>query len=400
MSVRTAVARRDEVAVEQARQRPKTLPELAKEAVDNQSAMLDAILPSHVDRRRFSAMTLQALKDTPKLLECFATKEGCASFVLSVGQAAVVGLEPNTPTEECWILPRRNRYKDDSGQWVWRQEAELSLGYRGLLKLARRTGNVRAVLAQVVREGDEFEYGHGLDGDYLVHKPLKGGSEDRRLLYAYCVVRFHAGDPIFEVLDEAEVNARRASSESWKRDQRNDTSHSPWSQTHRIPRMWRKSAIRAIWPYLDFSIEVGQVVERDEKPLAYDPDRGVIEAPSEDAVEQPALEMGDFDLPEPEPATGTGPIEATASEGPAPRMATKDQLTAVNTLLGKKCGATGDDRLTALAQDDLLGRGVSSTKEITFDEASALIEHLGSLPDYIPPAVDGPGTEPFEGAKP
>lgn len=393
MSVRNAVARRNEAAVEQANNgaRPPSLAQLAKQAVERQAEMLDAILPSHVDRRRFSAMTLQALKDTPQLMECFATREGASSFLLSVGQAAVVGLEPNTPTEECWVLPRRVKDRDTK---QWRQEAELSIGYRGLLKLARRTGNVRAVVAEVVREGDEFDYGHGLDGDYLVHKPLKGGSEDRPLQFAYCIVRFHQGDPIFEVLDEAQVNARRASSESWKRDQKNNTLYSPWSQPHRIARMWRKSAIRAIWPYLDFSIEEGQVVEREEKPLAYDPERGVIEAPSDDVVDRPALGAGNFDVPV-DLEDDVDAVEAPASEpAAAERMATKDQLKAINTLLAKKAGAQGDDRFPALL--DLLGRDVNSTKEITFDEAGPLIERLGSMPDYTPPAPDGPGTEPFE----
>ena len=54
-------------------------------------------------------------------------------------------------------------------------EAQFQLGYRGLIDLARRTGEITSVYAHEVYEGDEFEYSYGLDKD-LKHKPI--GEED------------------------------------------------------------------------------------------------------------------------------------------------------------------------------------------------------------------------------
>lgn len=361
-NVRTAVARRDEAAA-QAPAR-MSLAETAKAAIERQTSMLDAILPSHVDRRRFAAMTLQALKDTPKLLECFATQEGGESFILAVSQAAIVGLEPNTPTEECWILPRN--VKDRQTQ-QWRQEAELSIGYRGLLKLARRTGNVRYAGAEVVYENDEFDWHRGLAGDHLHHRPATG---DRGpLAFAYALVRFHAGDPVFEVLSAAQVHDRRASSESWKRDQKNSTTYSPWSQPHKVDRMWRKSAVRAVFPYLDYSVEVQALLDRDERALTFDPVAGAIDVAPEppDVGDLPALEAGDI------------PAASMPDDGPVAPPATGPQLTAVNTLLGVKHGLSGDDRFPWLT--DWADRPITSTKDLSFDEAHLLIDQLGAKPD-------------------
>lgn len=375
--VRNAVARRDEAAAQAPA--PVSLAEVAKQAIDHQTVMLDAILPAHVSRQRFSAMTLQAMKDTPQLLNCFATREGGASFILAVGQAALVGLEVNTPLEHAWIQPRR--FKDQAGNW--QQGAELSIGYRGLLVLIRRTGNVRYAGAEVVYSNDEFEWGHGLEGDFLTHRPAKGDRGD--LAYAYAVVRPHRGDPIFEVLNRDEVHARRASSESWKRDQSQGSAKSPWSQPHRVDRMWRKSAVRAIFPYLDSSVEVQRVLASDEQMARYDPERRAIDVTSDDGTSTSVS----FDVDLPEIGTGSGSV---AHDGPSQAMATDAQLRAVNTLLGAKKGARGSDRFFEL--DEILDRSITSTKELTFDEASQVIDVLGSLPDLAPPD-DGPGSEPF-----
>lgn len=107
--------------------------------------------------------------------------------------------------------------------------------------------------------------------------------------------------------------------------------------------------------------------------------------------------------PAPVEAAATTPPPAAAEE-PAPaeqkapatgrgRGATQSQLTAVNTLLGTKLDAKGDARFPVLA--DLIGRDVESTSELTKDEARHVIDQLSALPDYTPPANDGPGTEPM-----
>jgi hypothetical protein len=94
------------------------------------------------------------------------------------------------------------------------------------------------------------------------------------------------------------------------------------------------------------------------------------------------------------PATAAPAPDSHAQEGRPPgRPATKDQLKAVNTLLGTKYGLKGDDRFPALA--DLIGREIDSTSELTVAEAGHVIEQLGDLPDYEPPKIDGPGTEPM-----
>lgn len=271
MSVRDAVAKTESAAVEKAA--APSLAQVAQQAIDKQAAMLDAILPAGVDRRRFAQMTIQAVRQAPDLARCFATKQGAGSFLLAVGQAAAVGLEPNTPTQECWILPRKRRGV---------QEAELTIGYRGLIKLSRRSGEIRgAPVAEVVREGDDFDYGYGLEGPYLHWKPAAGLLRGD-LTHAFAIAWFKDGGRSQVVLDRVDVEARRAASPSFRAQ---DNSDSPWVKWPEA--MWRKSAVRALAPYLDLSAEAYAVIERDERPLHFDPDTGVIDI--DEAADVPEL---------------------------------------------------------------------------------------------------------------
>jgi recombination protein RecT len=260
-NVRNAVAKRDEAAVEAAAQ--PTVAQVVRKAIEAQSSAFRTVLPRHVDPDRFSRLTLAAVKSTPELMQCFRTEQGQTSVLLAAMQAAAVGLEPNTPTQDAWLLPRRN-----GGTW----EAQLMIGYRGLLKLARRSGTIETIYAEVVREGDRFDWSRGLDRDVLDHTPGDGTGE---LTHAYAVARYKAGGYSFMVLNRAQVEARRNMSDSFKA---RNNQYSPWVRWPEA--MWRKSAIRALIPFLDLSPDAERVVHLDEKPLQFDDEAGVIEVAS------------------------------------------------------------------------------------------------------------------------
>jgi len=259
MTVREAATEADKAALDVAAK--PTLAQVAQQTIDHQAAMLDAILPARVDRRRFAQMTIQAVRQAPDLARCFATKDGAGSFLLAVGQAAMVGLEPNTPTQECWILPRKRGSV---------QEAQLIIGYRGISKLARRSGNIKGTpVAEVVRVGDEFDYGYGDDGPWLTWKPAKDRGD---MTHAFAIAWFRDGGRAQIVLDRSQVETRRAASDSFRAQ---NNRYSPWVRWPEA--MWRKSAIRALAPFLDLSPEADAVLSRDEAAVRFDPETGVID---------------------------------------------------------------------------------------------------------------------------
>lgn len=237
---------------------------LVRQVIDRQSDSFRTVLPSVVDPDRFARLVLTAVKSTPDLMRCFETTQGQTSVLVAAMQAAAIGLEPNTATQDCWLLPRRNK-----GVW----EGELSIGYRGYLKLARRSGTIKTVFAEVVREADEFSWSRGLEADELHHRPFEGPPEQRgELTHAYAVARYTSGGYSFIVLNRADVEARRAMSDSWKSER--GRAYSPWSKWPEA--MWRKSALRALVPFMELSADVERMVASDEAQLVLDEDAGEV----------------------------------------------------------------------------------------------------------------------------
>lgn len=275
--------------VEEARQAPP-LAVLIRETIQKQTPALQQVLPKSLDPERFSRLVLTAVKATPDLVRCFDTVQGQTSVLLSAMQLATVGLEPNTATQDAWLLPRRR-----NGVW----ECQPSYGYRGLLKLARRSGQIKTVYAEVVREGDDFEYRRDLDGDVLRYTPSDEIEEGRNLTHAFAVVRYLNGGADFVVLSRAAVEAHRAMSDSWKGKGRD---FSPWTKWPE--EMWKKTALRQLAKMMPLEAEAEQATMTDERSLSLvdgsiiatyetgdDSDEPEIETPEQQAELLPAVEV-------------------------------------------------------------------------------------------------------------
>lgn len=259
MNVRNAVE-----TVEQTPAQPSpaaTVAQIVRQSVSE----FARVLPSNVDPERFGRLLVSAVKSTPDLMRCWETRQGRASVLLSAMKCAAVGLEPNTPTQEAWLLPRRNQ-----GTW----EAQLYIGYRGFLKLARRSPLVKTVVADVVRTRDHFRWSRGLESDTFEHTPAEGTDEERgELTYAYAIVRYTTGGYAYIVLNRAQVEARRAMSDSWKNPKARP--YSPWTKWPEA--MWAKSAIRALTPYMDLTPQMSEAMAMDEARFTMDDETDAIE---------------------------------------------------------------------------------------------------------------------------
>ena len=123
-------------------------------------------LPEVITPERFTRMALSALNTTPKLNECTPM-----SFLAALMNAAQLGLEPNTPLGQAFLIPYNNKGK---------MECQFQLGYKGLIDLSYRNPNMQIITAHTVYENDEFEYELGLN-PCLDHRPTLGERGEIRL---------------------------------------------------------------------------------------------------------------------------------------------------------------------------------------------------------------------------
>lgn len=153
-------------------------------------------LPSVLTPERFTRMILSALSTTPQLATCTP-----ASFLGAMMTAAQLGMEPNTPLGQAYLIPRKNHGTD---------EVQFQLGYKGMLDLAYRSGQVSSIQAETVYEADKFEYQLGLE-PMLNHVPARGNRGEATHYYA--VVRMKDGGFCFSVMsrEDAEAHAKKYS---------------------------------------------------------------------------------------------------------------------------------------------------------------------------------------------
>lgn len=236
---------------------PKTTMAVAKKqgtAVDylNSSKFKEqfaAALPKFLDTDHFIRSAITELRLNPALAEC-----SVPSVLGYFMQAAACGLEPASVLGQCYPVPFNNK---KTGQ----KEAVFVLGYRGMLSIARRSGEIASVIAEIVYEKDEFSIEYGMEPK-LIHKPFIDG-DPGAMKGAYCVVRFKGEgvEPVIKYMSKAEIDKRRARSKS--------SSYGPWVTDY--PEMAKKAVFRSIFKWLPISIEQIQATTTDGAVSRYNP---------------------------------------------------------------------------------------------------------------------------------
>lgn len=201
----------------------------------NKTAIASAI-PRHMNAERLMKVAQTAITTTPALLECYVP-----TLLGGIVQCAQMGLEPNTVLGHAYLVPFFNNKKN-------RKDAQVIIGYKGLIDLARRSGNVTSLAAHAVRKGDTFEFEYGLT-EKLRHVPAEG--ERGEITHFYAVAHMKDGGHAFEVMTKAQVEKIRAGTKGNK----------VWSD--HFEEMGRKTVIRRLAKFLPLSVELATAVHQD-----------------------------------------------------------------------------------------------------------------------------------------
>lgn len=218
--------------------------------IDRQRNLISQILPKHMDAARLTKIIATTIRMQPKLLECTPVSLLGASML-----SAQTGLEPG-PLGECYWLPFWNRKAEWTDPETGRKrtgafEVTWIMGYKGIMKLARNSGQLLSISSHVVYDKDEFSFSYGLD-EHLHHVPADG---DRgRPVKAWMLARFKDGGHYFRVMSVADIEKHRERSRA--------KDNGPWVTDWDA--MACKTTIRASAPFLPLSIEVARALNVDE----------------------------------------------------------------------------------------------------------------------------------------
>lgn len=211
----------------------------------NMMPAIQQVLPKHANPERMSRIALNVIRTNPQLLECDIN-----SLMGGVLEAAKLGLEPGM-MGQCYLLP----YNKKQGN-TWVKEAQFIIGYKGLIDLVRRSGQVVSIEARTVYENDEFDYEYGLE-DKLYHKPTLKNRGEAIAYYAVC--KLVGGGHSFLVMGIDDMNAYR---DKYAKTKKNGVIYGPWKDE--FDAMARKTVLRQLIKYLPISIEnLSNFDERD-----------------------------------------------------------------------------------------------------------------------------------------
>jgi recombination protein RecT len=223
-----------------AKQRPNTIAGLLTDPTVK--AQIALALPKHMTADRLARIALTEVRKTPALARCDQ-----ASFLGAIMQCAQLGLEPGSALGHAYLLPFENRRKSIT-------EVQFVLGYRGMIDLARRSGQILSLEARAVYASDKFHVALGLNPD-LIHEPAWEDEDRGSLRFVYAVAKLKDGGTQFDVMSRAEVERVRKGSKAGN--------SGPW--VDHFEEMAKKTVIRRLFKYLPMSIEMASAMEQDER---------------------------------------------------------------------------------------------------------------------------------------
>ena len=146
----------------------------------------------------------------------------------------------------CYLIPFNNRQAKT-------KDVQLIIGYRGMIDLARRSGQIVSITARVVYQGDTFSYQYGLNED-ISHVPCDI-AERGPITHFYAIAKLKDGGVQWEVMSKGDIDKVR--------EQHSKAKNSPWESHYE--EMGKKTVIRRLYKYLPVSIEIQSAVGLDEQ---------------------------------------------------------------------------------------------------------------------------------------
>lgn len=185
-----------EVQVAPQPQKPLTPIQLFNNSLEAyKKQVLPNLLSKHnIEPAQFVQIVVSELKKNPKLLDAF--KENPSSLFASILAGAEIGLIPSDMLGEFYLIPRRIDGK---------QTVTPLIGYKGLVSILLRSGEITKIHTECVYEGDHFEAIYGLEQN-IIHKPNFDAERSANTLkFVYAVAKLKNGDYQFQVLSKGEI---------------------------------------------------------------------------------------------------------------------------------------------------------------------------------------------------
>lgn len=150
---------------------------------------LAELLETHnITPSQFKNIVINEVKKSEQMQQAFLHNP--ASLFASILLCAELGLNPSADVGEFYFLP-------------FGKKITPILGYKGVINLMLRSGEISKLWSEIVYEGDDFEYELGLEPK-LTHIPNLEAN-NKNIKYVYAVAKLTNGELMFKVMSKKEI---------------------------------------------------------------------------------------------------------------------------------------------------------------------------------------------------
>lgn len=208
----------------------KTETPVAIKLMESNKKLINEILPKGFDVGRLVRVISSQIRQNPKLALCDPY-----SMMHAVMTCAQLGLEPSKTLGRVHLIP-------------YGREVQCIIGYQGLVELARRSGEISELYAEVVYSNDHFKYTLGLN-KHLEHTPDFTGDRGE-FKCAYAVAKYKDGGNHIVVMSREDIERIK-----------NGTKYKNAIWDSHFDEMAKKTAIRRLAKLLPLTIELERSAE-------------------------------------------------------------------------------------------------------------------------------------------
>lgn len=202
---------------------------------------ISPVIEKSLSKEKFLKLAVMAVSKVPKLRELAVSNQ--AGLFTELIACAQMGLLPDG--KDAVILPFKNTAKLIPMVW-------------GMVRLARESGEIKSIWADIVHENDQFESWADSSGQHFIHRPNYDG-ERGPIKMAYAASVLENGQTELEVMSMADISAVEKTSRS----------NNVWQGAFRSE-MVKKTPLRRLLKRLPMTPKLEKVVEHGDKDYDFE----------------------------------------------------------------------------------------------------------------------------------